>query len=141
MSLFPGRSELLGKSTYAGVRGERVEPNTPARQGVSDGTEAREERVEAARRAWPERHPEDFVWEGAVFTEVATGRTFHQVKGAPWLSVGTPAAASVSCFYVDSGRLWFLADDAVPEGTVVHHGAVRGQEVAPTFRPAAPEIY
>jgi len=141
--LFPGRSQR-GESSYAGVYGARIDADTPPRQGVTDGLEARGERLAAARSAWDEARPEEFeLVDRRLYRRLEDGRLFRHVPGAAWASVGTPAAAEVTTFFVDSAnRFVFLCDAGVPEGSTVRHGGVYGRRVEPAaMRQDLPRVY
>jgi hypothetical protein len=84
-----------------------------------------------ARRQWMEVPCEDFerVGPAALARPGERGRVPRGRRGTFAGGVGQEATRDVSCFFIEGGKLIFLRRADVPEGTVVHHGPVRGGQV------------
>jgi hypothetical protein len=115
---------------YAGVRGEELKTDDSRAGHIDDGNIAYEPRVTEAARQWPRGRLEDFEPLGRRrWRDRGSGTVYHQVHGAPLLSVGTDATRNISLFLVVDGRLVFLERTDVPEAQVLWHGPVYGAEV------------
>lgn len=97
---FPGRKELAANDTYAGVaRGQQVTADTTRAGVVDDGNIAWPERIDEARRNWPQARAEDFEKIGKRHSRDRGSRIELVAKrGAPLLSVGQEKTRGAACF-------------------------------------------
>jgi hypothetical protein len=81
---FPGRKELAANDTYAGVaRGQQVTADTTRAGVVDDGNIAWPERIEQARRSWPQARAEDFEKIASATTATAAAASNSSPCAAP----------------------------------------------------------
>ena len=111
---FPGRSQLPPDPWGSQVTADE------SRHGiVDDGNVAYAERVEQARRAWPEAKASDFEQIGRRrYRDRGSGIELVAMRGAPLLSIGQEETRGATCFFVQNGRIVVLR----PEG---YRGAAR----------------
>ena len=115
-----------------GARGEQLTPNTSRAGVVDDGSIAYPERIEQARRSWPQADAADFEPldpKGRRWRDLASGTEYKALTGAPLLASGE-ATRFVTAFFVAGGRMVFLEPDVdrTIHGPVQH---VYAQRIGP----------
>jgi hypothetical protein len=105
VAAFPGRQRA---GIYAGVRGEQLRPGENRDGVVDNGSAAWPERIEEARRNWPQARPEDYERVGRRYRDRATGIEYKPLPGAALLCAGQESTRGASCFIVDGGRIVVL---------------------------------
>jgi hypothetical protein len=120
------------KNWVGGAYGVEIAPPDERPSVVDDGLFATAERIQHARRFWPQGRAEDFERVGKRrYRNRATGVVYRHEDGCPLLNIGFGGTAQedLDLFLVSGGRLIFLQNEAIPQGRSVVHGAVRGGEV------------
>jgi hypothetical protein len=136
---FPGRSQRP-PDPYP-VRGEQLKPGENRDGVVDDGNVAWPERVEEARRSWPQARPEDFEKTGKRrYVDRATGVEYLRVPGAPLLSAGAEETRGATVFFVSpDNRIVLLRRADFPVELVGPTGYVTARKV--TTGPSTGGIY
>jgi len=129
---FPGRKELAANDTYAGVaRGQQVTADTTRAGVVDDGNIAWQERIDQARRSWPQARAEDFEKIGKRhYRDRGSGIELVAMRGAPLLSVGQEETRGAACFFVEDGRIVVLRREDFEQPLYGATGHVHSQQVA-----------
>jgi len=123
---------VKGVVSYIGnVRGGEVREDTSRAGVIDDGLEAFPERIEQARRSWPEAQAADFERVAKRrYADRATGTEYEHVSGLPLLAVGGPVVEDIDCWFIEHGRLIFLRRaDRLVGRTVITATGVRAGKV------------
>ena len=94
---------------------------------IDDGLAATEERLAAARAAWPEGSADDFARISRRRWVDSEGIEYRVVPGQPLYSARGPQPEDVDVFVVERGRFRLMRRADRDEGTTVHVGVVGGR--------------